>query len=185
MYFYANYLKIRYMKTKNIIITAGLLGLAYLVFKNSKQESDATTEDTSGGDGGGAGGGGGFHPIIPPLAPLNVVVPPLPPKNRAVENIPAQYEHELDILQPNPAQAQQPNPNVLAGQPRPNYTTGSGTSTGGTTSGSTTTTGSGTTGGTTSTPITNQTESGEPIGANTNTSSSSTPPPLSGASETP
>jgi hypothetical protein len=74
MYFYANYLKIRYMKTKNIIITAGLLGLAYLVFKNSKQESDATQEDTSGG--GGAGGGGfplGYHPIIPPLAPLNAV----------------------------------------------------------------------------------------------------------------
>ena len=173
------------MKTKNIIITAGLLGLAYLVFKNSKQEENATQEDTSGG--GGAGGGGGFplgyHPILPPLAPLNVVVPPLP-KVRTVVNLPAQYEHELDILQPNPAQTEQPNPNVLAGQPRPNYTTGSGTSTGGTTSGSTTTTGSGTTGGTT-TPLTNQSESSEPSGANTNTSSSSTPPPLSGASETP
>jgi hypothetical protein len=75
------------MKTKNIILSAGLIGLAYLVYKNSKQKTEVLQEDTSGGGGGIGGGGigggviGGVYPILPPIMGqpnINIVVPPVP-----------------------------------------------------------------------------------------------------------
>jgi hypothetical protein len=87
LYFYPNLLKIKYMKTKNMILGGGLLVLGYLIYKNSKNVIETTTEDTSGGGGGYGGGGmmggmmGGMYPILPPLAPptsINVIVPPIP-----------------------------------------------------------------------------------------------------------
>lgn len=82
------------MKTKDLILTGALVGVAYLLYKNSMlQQSEQLTDETSGG-----GGGGGFplsyHPILPAIsnpviAPLNVVVPPLKPRvNRLLQTPP-------------------------------------------------------------------------------------------------
>jgi len=69
------------MKTKNMILTAGLLGLAYLVYKNSNaQPTEQSTDDTSGGGGGGGAFPLSYHPVLPAIsnpiiAPIEVVVP--------------------------------------------------------------------------------------------------------------
>jgi hypothetical protein len=109
------------MKTKNIILSAGLLGLAYLVYKNSKQQPSTTEtptetspEETGGGGGIGGGGGGAFplpyHPIIPAL---EVVVPPIPRPRPVKELIsPSQLIEETDI----------PRPRTGVITPRPNPT---------------------------------------------------------------
>jgi hypothetical protein len=81
------------MKTKNVILIGALLGLGYVMYKNSKTKASAnssTTDDTSGGSVGGSSAPGGYeglsyHPIIPGMSnptpgPIEVVVVPLPPK---------------------------------------------------------------------------------------------------------
>ena len=73
------------MKTKNIILTAGLLGLGYLIYKKSKlnnQDSQGAVEQDSSGGGGSIGGG--MMPIVNPII-AGVVVPinPRPIKTQA------------------------------------------------------------------------------------------------------
>jgi hypothetical protein len=84
------------MKTKDLITIGALVGVAYLLYKNSmlqksEQQSEQQTDETSGG---GGGGGGAFplsyHPILPAIsnpviAPLNVVVPPIKPRINRLE----------------------------------------------------------------------------------------------------
>lgn len=66
------------MKTKNIILTAGLLGLGYLIYNKSKLKNEdiAPIEESSGG-GGSVIGGGGMIPIItnPIIAAVGIVTP--------------------------------------------------------------------------------------------------------------
>ena len=94
------------MKTKNLILTVGLLGLGYMIYKNSNKpavedttDNTDTTDDTSSGGGGGGGGiGGGAslplgYAIIPPI---NVVVPPI--KKRDISNQIAEHITDPDIM---------------------------------------------------------------------------------------
>ena len=83
------------MKTKDLILTGALVGVAYLLYKNSMlQQSEQPTDETSGGGGGGGGFPLSYHPILPAIsnpviAPLNVVVPPLKPRvNRLLQTPP-------------------------------------------------------------------------------------------------
>ena len=148
------------MKTKNIILTGVLLGLGYLVYKNSNKQSDATDETaTDDGSGGGAGGGGsmgGGGMLVPPM-PIHILVPPLPPKVRTVISAPAIYEGQLEVIQPRPR-----NTTVIQEtiDPKPVHTSSGSTT--GSTSGSTTGSTSGSTTTPTPTPI-----SDEPIVTNT------------------
>ena len=103
------------MKTKNVILIGALLGLGYVMYKNSKAKassSNSTTDDSSGGGGSSAPGGYeglSYHPIIPGMSnptpgPIEVVVTPLPPKpvkTRVTINSLQQVQEASDLPKPN------------------------------------------------------------------------------------